>query len=548
MLLRLDGTGPRYAQITRALCALIQSGGLAPGSRVPPSRELARDLACSRNVVLLAYEQLLLEGYLVSRRGAGTFVSPELTGPRVPRPADVLVEETPIADPLSPVGRRLVDTALQARAISRRPHRYGIDFRYGVCEPDERVVTRLRAAFATALREPRAFLYGDPAGDPGLRQQLADRLRGVRGISRTADEILITGGAQQALDICARLLLSDDDRVVVEDPGYEAANAAFLAAGGRLLPVPVDANGLDPATLPGDDTPVRLAYVTPSHQFPTGAVMPIARRHALLAWARRRGAYIIEDDYSGEFRYAGRAIEALSALDADNRVIYCGTFAKSLFPSLRLGYLVLPRGLAAEGVACKWLTDRGAPTLLQRAIGILMATGEYDRHIRRMLRRYRARRDALIRALEGRLGSAVAIAGGTAGLHIAAWLPRLPQVRVGDFIAACQARDVGVYSVAPLALLPLRRGGLLLGYGLVDVGDIERGVTLIADAYREVSGAETRLPTRLPKSTRPAKKTATKTIKRTKTTNTIKTTRTPKGMTSTVKTVTAKANRRRGRS
>jgi GntR family transcriptional regulator / MocR family aminotransferase len=487
MVLRLDGIGPRYAQITRALGGLIQSGELKPGSRVPATRELARDLGCSRNIVLLAYEQLALEGYLVSELGAGTFVSPELPAPRAA--AAPLPDDGRPADPL-PAGlpanaRRLVEIAAEAREITRGRGNLEIDFVYGLCEPDDRAVARIRAAFATALRE-HPFRYPNPAGELTLRTQLAERLRGVRGITRTPDEIVVTNGAQQALDMCARLLLTDGDRVVVEEPGYEGATAPFQAAGATLIRARVDANGLDPASLPNDGTRVRLVYVTPSHQFPTGAVMPVARRLALLAWARRHGAYVIEDDYNGEFRYAGRSIEALTALDPDGPVIYCGTLAKSLFPSLRLGYLVLPKELVPAVVACRWLTDRGSPLLLQRTVAELMATGEYDRHIRRMLRRYRTRREALIRALQGRLGVDVEIRGGASGSHIAVWLPRLPPERVQELIDRCKSRGVGVYSIAGHAALPLERAGLMLGYGLLDVERINRGVKVLAETCKRL--------------------------------------------------------------
>jgi GntR family transcriptional regulator/MocR family aminotransferase len=495
MVLRLDGVGPRYAQITRALGGLIQSGELRPGSRVPATRELARDLDCSRNIVLLAYEQLALEGYLVTRQGGGTFVSPEL--PTSPAPAALVPRDgRPAHQPQAelPVhARRLVEVAAEAREITRGRGQLDVDFVYGLCEPDDRAVARIRAAFASALRE-HPFRYPHPAGDLTLRRQLAERLRGVRGITRTPDEIVVTNGAQQALDMCARLLLTEGDRVVVEEPGYEGATAPFQAAGATLIRARVDANGLDPAVLPNDGTRVRLVYVTPSHQFPTGAVMPVARRLALLAWARRHRAYVIEDDYNGEFRYAGRSIEALTALDPDGPVIYCGTLAKSLFPSLRLGYLVLPKELVPAVVACRWLTDRGSPLLLQRTVAELMATGEYDRHIRRMLRRYRTRREALIRALQARLGADVEIRGGASGSHVAAWLPRLPPEGVQELIDRCKARGVGVYSIAGHAKMPLERAGLVLGYGLLDVERINRGVKVLAQEHRRLLARRAEVP------------------------------------------------------
>jgi GntR family transcriptional regulator/MocR family aminotransferase len=432
----------------------------------------------------------MLEGYLVTRVGGGTFVAPEV--PRAPAAAAPAAGDSTTEHDerlLSSHGARLARAAIDARSITRGRRKLPLDFRYGLCEPDERVVSRLRAAFGMALRQDM-FGYSDPAGDVLLRQQVAERLRGVRGIARSADEIVITAGAQQALDICARLLVSEGDRVVVEEPGYEGAWAAFLAAGAELVRVRVDGGGLNPHALPDAGSRVRAVYVTPSHQFPTGAVMSASRRYALLDWARRTGAFIVEDDYNGEFRYAGRSIEALAALEPDGQVIYCGTLAKSLFPSLRLGYLALPRALFPAVVACKWVSDRGSSALLQRTVGELMATGEYDRHIRRMLRRYRTRRDALIRSLQKHLGSDVEIRGGNAGSHLAVWLPRLPADRVDELIVRCQHRDVGIYSIASHAALPLEHGGLMMGYGLIGVDEVEQGVKILAEEYRTLTDDE----------------------------------------------------------
>jgi GntR family transcriptional regulator / MocR family aminotransferase len=269
MVLRLDGQGPKYAQITRALCVLIQSGVLAPGTRVAATRELARDLACSRNLVLLAYEQLILEGYLTSPgRGAGTFVSPDLPIST----ADEAEEPSASWDPvtLSRQGHRIIEVTERAvGAISQRTRVAGVDFVYGVCEPDPQMMAAVRMALKVALHE-RLFEYAKPAGDDVLRQQLASRLRATRGIARPADQILVTSGAQQGLEICARILVDEGDRVIVEDPTYQGANSALVAAGAEILRVPVDRQGLVVSELPEDGPPVRLVYVTPSHQFPTG--------------------------------------------------------------------------------------------------------------------------------------------------------------------------------------------------------------------------------------------------------------------------------------
>ena len=370
-----------------------------------------------------------------------------------------------------------------------------IDFMYGLCEPDARAIKRMRNAFATAIRA-RAFSYGPTVGDLDLRQQLADRLHAARGIVCTPAEIVVTNGFQQALDICSRLLLDPGDRVVVEDPGYPAAHAVLAAAGAEVIRVPVDEHGLDLDALPGDKVPVRAMYVTPSHQFPTGVVMPAARRYALLAWAKRRGAFIIEDDYDGEFRYTGRPIAALAALEPDTPVIYCGTFAKSLFPSLRLGYMKVPQGLAAAASSCKWLHDLSSSLILQRMVGALMATGEYDRHVRRMQRRYRVRRQTLLSALRRHLGDDAQVHGSAAGLHVAVWLPKLPVARVHTLIEACAQRGVAVYSIADHAARPLTRSGLLLAYGLLEPKQIEEGIRLLGAAYRELISSTEPSPVR----------------------------------------------------
>jgi GntR family transcriptional regulator/MocR family aminotransferase len=251
--------------------------------------------------------------------------------------------------------------------------------------------------------------------------------------------------------------------------------------------VPIDHHGLDVGAIPGGRR-VRLVHVTPSHQFPTGAVLSIARRCALLEWARRRSAYILEDDYDGEFRYTGRRIAALAALDPEGPVIYCGTFAKALFPGMRLGFLSLPVELMAAARHAKWLADGGSSPLLQKTIAAMMATGDYERHIRRMSRRYRHRRDALLGAVRRHLGGDAVVEGGSGGLHVVLWLPRLPQSRVADLVAACAARDVGVYSVAPHAATPPPHAGLLLGYGIVDPPAIQTGIARLADAYRAIAG------------------------------------------------------------
>jgi GntR family transcriptional regulator / MocR family aminotransferase len=468
MLLELDGRGPRYTQITRALLKAIGDGILAPGARLPSTRQLARDLNCARNIVILAYEHLILEGYLVAISRRRTVVSPRL--PRL-TPVGTDVAGPPVVDqpeppPVSAAGRRLVSIAKRARSVTQEIGRSRIDFAYGISEPDPRVVARLRASFSKVIRHG-AIGYGDPAGDPTLREEIANRLRSGRGIVCSPSQIIVTNGTQQSLELCSRLILGCGERVAIEDPGYEAARATFGAAGARIVPIRVDGEGIDLARL-ARQANVRLVYVTPSHQFPTGAVLSAPRRHELLAWARRNDAFIIEDDYDGELRYEGRVLKALAGLQPAAGVIYCGTFAKSLFPAIRLGFVMVPKALVDAFVEAKWLCDRGSSLILQRLMRDLMRTGEFDRYLVRMRRRYRARRDELIQALERRLGNRVDITGHAMGLHIVAWLRHLSADQIETLVARCAERGVGIYSLARHAVRRLRRPGLMLGYGLTD--------------------------------------------------------------------------------
>jgi GntR family transcriptional regulator / MocR family aminotransferase len=302
-----------------------------------------------------------------------------------------------------------------------------------------------------------------------------------------SEQIVVVSGTQQAIDLCARLLLDPGDAFVFEDPGYLIARQSFEAAGATPLPVAVDELGLDTRRLP-DDARARLAYVTPSHQFPLGGVLPIGRRIELLEWAQRRDAWIIEDDYDGEFRYGQRPIDALQAVDTNGRVIYVGTFSKALSPHLRLGYLVLPHALVPAFRQAKRLSDRHAPVIEQRVLAALIESGAYERHVRRVRREYERRRAALIDAIERLLPAESVVTGTAAGLHVVLWLPFLPFLAPGDeakLVAAAHGEGVGVYPVSPLYIAPRppmngRAAGLILGYAGVTVEQIERGMRTLA--------------------------------------------------------------------
>ena len=292
--------------------------------------------------------------------------------------------------------------------------------------------------------------------------------------------MVVVYGSQQAIDLTARLLVDPGDAVVLEDPHYPGFRLALAAAGARIATLRVDADGLPVARLVATDA--RLVCVTPSHQFPTGAVMPLARRLELLAWARSRGAFVLEDDYDSEFRYDGRPIESLQGLDGGERVLYVGTVSKVMFPALRIGYLVLPETLVEPFLAAKALADTGSATLEQRALAEFVAEGHFERHLRRARTRNAARRAVLLDALAAHLGGAAEVVGANAGLHVVLRLPGRP-AREEEAIRRRAARlGVGVYPVSPFQRRPARQAALLLGYASLDEAGIREGVARLARA------------------------------------------------------------------
>jgi GntR family transcriptional regulator/MocR family aminotransferase len=500
MLVRLDGSGPLYVQLYRALRTDILSGRLAPGARLPSTRALAAETGVARNTVLLCFEQLLAEGYAVGRRGAGTYVAAEL-----PRDMEFAARSRTAAAParagtphLSSYGRRIVAdrSRVPGWTSSRNPIPY--DFRYGrpaFADFPHAIWRRLLARRARAA-SAADLDYGAPAGPPALREVIAEYAQRSRGVVCTPAQIVITHGSQQALDLVARVMLDAGDGVVLEDPHYAGARRVFAAAGAALITVPVDAEGLDIGAVDARDgvrrtakrtgaaaPRVRLVYVTPSHQFPTGAIMSLARRLALLAWAQRVGAHVLEDDYDSEYRYAGRPIEALQGLDRHGRVIYAGTFSKLMFPALRLGYVVLAERLVPPFLTAKALATLGGATLEQMALADFIREGHFERHVRRCRARNAARRAVLLAAIAEYLGDRVEVSGANAGVHLLLWLPGMRPDRVDALITRAHAAGVGVYSVAPFYHKPPKRAGLLLGYASLSEEDIRRGIRRLAAVF-----------------------------------------------------------------
>jgi len=496
MWLVLDGEGSLSRQVYRGVREAIRAGRLAAGARVPATRALARDLRVARITVIQGYEQLLAEGWLETRRGAGTFVS---AGAAVERPAAAAppslgVRVSPARPRLSAFGERVLETRgrpLLSAAISTRPT-LPYDFRYGTPAILDLPTTAWQRCIGRALRRAsvRAYDYGAPLGNPALREALAEYLARSRGVRCAPERLLVVSGSQQGLDLAARVMLEPGATALIEEPGYEGARTAFRAAGARVVGVPVDAEGLDvvaaeaAAAGAGGLGDVRALFTTPSHQYPLGAVLSLARRRALLDFATRHGALVIEDDYDGEFRFEGKPLETLHALDGGERVLYLGTLSKVLFPALRLGYLVLPDALVEPFLRARLVADGGLAMLEQVALAELIREGSFERHVRRSRARHLERRETLLAAAARHLGDAVEIVGSNAGLHVVAWLRDVEPAALRRLIDDAAARGIGLYSIHPYYETPPPRAGLVLGYAALTPEAIETGIERLGALLR----------------------------------------------------------------
>ncbi|WP_296234970.1 PLP-dependent aminotransferase family protein [Pseudomonas sp. UBA4617] len=487
-------------QLYQALRGRILDGRLRSGTRLPATRDLAGMLALSRNSVVRAYDQLYAEGFIESRVGDGTYVTqlPKLsthlpTGLSRGLSTELSTfSECGTEDIYSQVFSSGPLQRLESHHLSRPRTGAPRAFRLGVPAFDLfpfDVWAKLQAGF-WRNPDPAQLGYGDPAGEPLLRELIAAYLRSSRGLSCAAEQIVITSGAQQAISLCAQLLLQPGDGVAVENPGYRAAGHAFALAGGRLHGVPVDEDGMDCQRL-GQLTDCRLAYVTPAHQYPTGVTMSLARRLELLAWAERSGGWIIEDDYDGEYRYSGAPLAPLASLDRTGRVLYVGTFGKIAFPALRLGYLVLPPSLVQAFSQGRALAMRHSEVSSQCVMAEFMARGHFQRHIRRMRKAALSRRNVLKAGwpvdIPG-LGSMPEVA---AGLHV--------KVNVDNFVLeqelVAKAEGVGV-EMTPLSNFWLansaepvdKRAGLVLGFAAVPEGEIAEALLKLRKAWRLLRG------------------------------------------------------------
>jgi len=472
---------PIFRQIHDGLRRAILDGRLRPGQRIPSTRALATDLGVSRLPVLSAYDQLLHEGYLVGRTGSGTFVSRNI-------PDDLL--RSPAVRRAAPAPAPRPRTSLRERAVPNQPSPTSwslpiVPFQVGLPALDLFPHAAWAKSVARQLRAetPEQLAYSDPAGLRALRVAIAEHLRASRAVRCVADQILIVPGSQAALRIAAATLLEPNDRVAVEEPGYFGAHRALRAAGAQLVPVPVDAEGLHVATLQRRGANIRAVYVTPSHQYPLGMTMSASRRFALLDWAARNDAWILEDDYDSEFRYVSRPVGALQGMDARDRVIYTGTFSKALFPAVRVGYVVVPPTLWTRFMQSRFAFDLFMPTLYQGALAEFLEEGHFARHLRRMRSAYLERRDALLRGLARHCGDLLSVSNSDAGLHVTVMLR--DGIDDQDVAARLGRRGVATLALSSSYVGPTRRQGLLLGFGCGEPRRLLEATRVLGDVLTE---------------------------------------------------------------
>lgn len=463
---------PLNHQIYEQVRAAILAGQLGANTRLPSTRVLAHDLRVSRNTVLDAYAQLLAEGYVEGQAGSGTYVSPTLPDAVLQLQAKASLPQSAPERNLSQRGRLLAATPVST-SRDTGPLRA---FRPGLPAFESFPFDIWSRLMARHWRQPRPELlgYATPQGYPLLREALAEYLVASRGVRCTPEQIVIVAGSQQGLDLATRVLLDPGDKAWIEDPGYMGARGALASAGAQVVPVPVDGEGLDVAEGIARCPAARLVYITPSHQFPLGVTMSLPRRLTLLEWAHRTGAWILEDDYDSEYRYTGRPLPALQGLDSEYRTVYLGTLSKTLFPSLRLGYMVVPPDLIGPFVAAKALADRHAPSAEQAVLADFIAEGHFARHIRRTRVLYAERQAVLVAAAARDLGGLLEVAPAEAGMHLVGRLP----AGADDRRASAQALAHGVEAPAlsSYGLAAERPQGLLLGYAAFSQADILEGV------------------------------------------------------------------------
>jgi GntR family transcriptional regulator/MocR family aminotransferase len=473
---------PLHRQVYQALRGAIVTGRLARGTRVPSTRALAEMLGVSRTTLTSTFAQLISEGYLYATVGSGTFVSTDLPDDSAAFDRSAAPRAGNEAFRLSAFGASLT------KAAPLEPPRVPgtIDFRDGRPAFEKFPYDAWRRCIVRHVRAGgNSFDYSsDPGGELALREAIAAYLGRARAVHCDPADVAIVNGSQQAIDLIARVLIEPRDVVVLEDPGYPGAQRTFAAHGADVRGVPVDNEGLrvDLLRKLAGAGPVRLVYVTPSHQFPLGAVLSFPRRLELLRWAEATETIVVEDDYDSAYRYEGRPIPALQGLDASGRTLYVGTFSKTMFPALRLGYVVMPRALREIVVAAKGFCDRQSPALEQRALADFIADGSFERHIRRMRVLYRERRAALLDALSRHIGDRAEVIGDSAGMHL---VVRFRDVDESELVRKASRAGVALKSTLPHYLERGPGGEFVFGFAEHPPATLDEGVARLARALRE---------------------------------------------------------------
>jgi GntR family transcriptional regulator / MocR family aminotransferase len=467
---------PLSRQLAAALRRAIADGSLAAGARLPSSRALAAEVGLARSTVVGVYEQLAAEGFVAARPGSGHFVPARQDTPQTR------------ATPPSPGPRRVSRQAVLLRGTAMEWRTAPRPFELGHAEIDGRFTTIWKRLAGSALsgRASLAWGYGDPQGEERLRVAIAEYLAAARSVRCRPGQIVLTQGTQQGLSLAARVLLDPGDAAWIEDPCYRAAHLILRTAEARIVPVPVDEHGLDTAAAPDGASTPRLVYTTPSRQYPLGMAMPLDRRRTLLEWAERTGAWIVEDDYESEFQRPAGAVPSLQGLDRGGRVIYLGTFSKLLFPSLRLGYAVLPEDLVAPFAAARHLADRQSCGLAQAIMTDFILDGHFARHLKRMRAHYGERQAFLIDLLHRRLGGLVDVKPVESGMYMTAWLP--PGWDDRAVAARLAALGVAALPLSALTLATTRPPALVLGYAGHGEREMTRAVDRMAEALDETTG------------------------------------------------------------
>lgn len=489
-----DAPSPLHRQLYNQLRDIILTGGLPAGTRLPASRTLAAETGLSRNTVVEAFEQLMAEGYVESRVGSGTRVAAVLPDDYL-QAGDRKAETTTYraAGALSERGKVLASARPLFRSGFDAVTNEGQPFAAGLPAMDRFPWTLWRRLMSRRMRNPdRGLLhYGDPQGHPPLRQAIAGYVSTARGVRVKPGQVIVLSGSQQALDLTARLLLDPGDPVWVEDPCYPGARGALAGAGARIVPVGIDDEGLDVSEGRRLAPDARLAFVTPSHQYPLGITMTLARRLSLMEWAKESGAWIVEDDYDSEYRFGGRPVPAMQGLDTDGRVIYLGSFSKVLFPSIRIGYMIAPDDLIDSFVAARALIDGHSPTLTQAVLADFIDGGHFTGHLRRMRGLYAERQAKLLTAAREILPEDCRLEPTESGMHLMCWLP----LGTDDRAISAAARKLGI-TATPLSALTLTHDygpALALGFASTDGIIMRDGLKRLASVIRTAPEASTDL-------------------------------------------------------